>query len=106
MEDKTQQRDFEFGLRWAILVSLIIFLLLLNSSRLSDCDSCKFEYEGKSYTGEEFVSIYWDICVEVETTLEPMSYANEEDYYPYSSQMSFANPSDLYSGYGRNPDSQ
>jgi hypothetical protein len=65
MKNITLQRIYSY-LKFLFLILLIIFLSLFIILPKTDCQSCKFEIENKSYNGDRFFEYYMDKCISIE----------------------------------------
>jgi len=72
MDNKTK---IIFLLRIILLVFLIYFLFIFNTSIKTDCEACSFNIKGKEYSALEFYNIYYDKCL-VKTKLNDLNLDN------------------------------
>lgn len=60
----SQMKQLNKVLRILFIVSAIAFLYMWSVTPKTDCQACKFDYEGETINGYEAYEIYVDACFE------------------------------------------
>ena len=68
--------DINKVLKIIFIICATIFLVTLLSVPKTDCEACKFEYEGRIIDGKEAFVIFEDGCIDYKKPWEPMSDIN------------------------------